>query len=370
MEIQLPLRLGAMMVWVLVLQWQAVLAQTPMVPPSVPPLGPLQATNADLPIAVPDLVNGEQKQSTWLDSGHRALHGMLWRSAMSVDRWMGGNMPAYSYADQTRGSITPVLLWDEHNGFDEKLRFRVKIPLPSVGKRFGAFIGTFTRDEFVTEREQPSGPIPHRRGNRLDDDETLIGIQYHDWRDPDRREVRGGSFEADAGVRIKSPVDPFVKAGYQYVLEARNGLRTVFRETVFWQQSEQFGVTSRIDLEHMLGGYWFARWSTSATISEKSEGVRGFVAATFYRYLAERRSIGAQLFTTAELDADVPLEEFGLRVAYRQRIARDWLVLEVRPSVTWPKDDPGDPRKPSWGLGIGIEMFFGHDEFQGRPVTF
>jgi len=38
--------------------------------------------------------------------------------------------------------------------------------------------------------------------------------------------------------------------------------------------------------------------------------------------------------------------------------------------VTWPKDQPEQPRKPSWGIGIGFEMFFGTNEFQARPATF
>jgi hypothetical protein len=79
----------------------------------------------------------------------------------------------------------------------------------------------------------------------------------------------------------------------------------------------------------------------------------------------------AQLFTAGEFDAAVPVGEYGAKVAYRQSIARDWLVLEVRPSVTWPKERPEQEREASWGIGVGFEMFFGMgDEFQARPATF
>jgi hypothetical protein len=58
------------------------------------------------------------------------------------------------------------------------------------------------------------------------------------------------------------------------------------------------------------------------------------------------------------------------KVAFRQRMLRDWLVLEIRPSVTWPKEELSEPRDTNWGLGIGFEMSFGDNEFQARPATF
>jgi hypothetical protein len=66
----------------------------------------------------------------------------------------------------------------------------------------------------------------------------------------------------------------------------------------------------------------------------------------------------------------VPVQEYGFKAAYRQAVMRDWLVMEVRTSLTWPKEYPDQPRAPSWGVGVGFEMFFGTDEFLARPITF
>jgi hypothetical protein len=45
-------------------------------------------------------------------------------------------------------------------------------------------------------------------------------------------------------------------------------------------------------------------------------------------------------------------------------------VLESRVSVTFPREEAWQDREASWGVGIGVEMFFGTDEFLARPVTF
>jgi hypothetical protein len=45
-------------------------------------------------------------------------------------------------------------------------------------------------------------------------------------------------------------------------------------------------------------------------------------------------------------------------------------VLESRVSLTYPREELTQTREASWGVGIGLEMFFGTDAFLARPVTF
>jgi hypothetical protein len=324
---------------------------------------PLYAQSPDDAERAPDDDTIVEASDGWIDHLHDGLYSLVWRSAMRVDQMFGPRAEDWVYQDHVRGSITPALFWDEHNGFDQKFRFGVKLPLPHLDERFDAFVGTFNRDEYVTEREQQSGAIAHQHvGGSIEDDETLFGIRY--------RPQQGGRFEADAGLRLNSPIDPFVKGGYRYSRGTPERLLLSLRETIFWQHSEGFGITSRIDLEHIVDDAWLVRWTGSVTLSEETQGVHGYTALTAYRALGKSRAIGVQVFTDGEFDAAVPLGEYGIRVAYRQRIFRDWLVLEIRPSVTWPKELPEESRRASWGLGIGVEMFFGDEGFQARPATF
>lgn len=307
--------------------------------------------------------SGETKApEEWIDHLHNGMHSIIWRSAMGIDQMFGTKFDEQTYQQRARGSITPALLWDEFNGLDPKFRFNVQIPLLNLDERYNAFIGRVDRDEFVTERELQSGALPHRQGQG-EEDQTLVGIRY---REPDR----GGRFEADVGLRLRSPVDPFVKGGYRFERTIAGDVLLRLRETAFWQSSEQLGLTSRIDLEGSGTDTWIVRWTASGTISQRSKGVRGYTSLTGFRSLPNQRAIGAQLFNSFELDAPVPVGDYGLKLAYRQRVWRDWLVLEVRPSITWPKTDPDQSRQLSLGFGVGFEMFFGVNEFQARPATF
>ncbi len=304
-------------------------------------------------------VNG--KKDPWIDRAHNGVFNTVWRSAMRMDRWFGSGADESAYQEAS-GSIAPALLYDEFDGFQPKLRFQVDVPLPSINERFHAFIGRVNREEFVTERRPGSGAFARQYGP-VEDDDTLFGIRYRDPR-------QGGRFDADAGLRIRSPLDPFVKGSYQFNKGSSESTLLSFRETVFWQNTEKFGFTSRADVERVIRDVYLARFTLSGTISERSEGLKGYSSFMLLRGLPNRRAAALELFSEHELDNDVPLRNYGVKLAYRRSVSRDWLVLETRLSMTWPREFPEQRREATWGVGIGLEMFFGTNEFLARPVTF
>ena len=236
------------------------------------------------------------------------------------------------------------------------------MPLPHLNARLHAFIGRVNRDEYVTERSPQSGAFAKQFGP-IEDDQTLFGIRY-------REPKQGGHFTGDAGIRLRTPPDPFVKGSYRFMRGSSERTLFSFRETAFWQNSEGFGFTSRLDIERIIKDTWMLRWTGSGTISQETEGVRGYTALTMMRGLPLRRAIAAEVFTTGEFDAPVPTENYGVKFAYRRSVARDWLVMETRVSCTFPREELTQQRITNWGIGIGFEMFFGTSEFLARPVTF
>lgn len=309
--------------------------------------------------------NGKQKDP-WIDRAHQGVFNAVWRSAMRVDGWFHPNEKedaAEASYMEARGSIAPALLYDEFDGFQPRFRFQLDVPLPAINERLHAFIGRVNRDEYVTEREPGSGAFARQYGRPVEDDETLLGIRYREPR-------QGGRFEADAGIRIRSPIDPFVKGSYRFERGTTETTLLSLRETVFWQNSEKFGLTSRLDIERVVRDFWLFRWTASGTISQRTHGVRGYGAFNAIRGLPNRRAICGEIFTEGEFDADVPMENYGVKLAYRRSIARDWLVLETRVSLTFPREEVWQHREASLGVGVGLEMFFGTNEFLARPVTF
>ena len=305
---------------------------------------------------------GPAPDHAWLDKTQHGVQDLATRSAARLDRLFGPEEDEAPYRAAT-GSVSPAVLWDEFDGWQPKLRFHADLPLPKLNERWNAFIGRVNRDEYVSEAQQQSGAFERQYGPPSDE-QTLAGVSY---RTPPKQ---GSRFDVGTGVRLRFPLDPYLKGSYVYELgNSQTGLLSL-RETVFWQNSEHAGFTTRADLERVFFDKWLVRWTTSGTISEKSAGVFGYSTIRALRGFPDRRAVVLEIGVDGETGGEVPLHEYGIKAAYRQSVMRDWLILEVRSSLTYPREHTWQSRQPSWGVGVGFEMFFGTDEFKARPVTF
>ena len=303
-----------------------------------------------------------RSDASLIDEVHDYTYDRLWRAAMKFDHLFGSEEHEAVYR-KLYGSIAPALLWDEFRGFQPKIRFQLNAPLPFLDERLHAVVGRFNPDEFVTERSQSSGSIARQFGSIRDDD-TIFGLAYRSAR------VDAGEFGLGTGVRVATPLDPYLKGDYTIRRGTPRSWLLTYKQTLFWQQSEHIGTTSRVDFDHFLSRTALLTLTASGTLSQKSAGLRGFAEATVLRSLGPRRSIAANLSIDWQSRAPVALHEFGIAGAYRQSVYRDWLIFELRSSVTWPKETIGAARTRSYGVGIGVEMLIGTTQFLARPVSF
>jgi len=301
---------------------------------------------------ISELCRDKPQGPAWIDR----MHAGLYKSMCFTAVWFDGFFGSARFDDEyqaTHGSLAIGALWDERNRWDPSLRFRVQMKLPKMSDRYSLFVGRVDPDEYVTELRDDFDTLPRQFG-REGDDALLVGLGYSQ---PGRR---GGHFDAGLGASLDSSAGPYAKGTYRIAVPilARNLLR--LRETIFWEQSERLGATTRFDLERLLTDKLLARWTGSATFTQETQGVRWFSNFTLYQNLGDGRAISYQAGLTAESDREVPITDYGLRVIYRRTIfERDWLFLELRSSVTWPRDSLLERRESNIGAGMAFEMMFG-----------
>jgi hypothetical protein len=335
--------------------------------PTTPAPGTQTPAPLHLPTTPPPAAEGPPASSDnlhWLDRTHQEVYDAVWHSSMHVDRWFGSDLDAQIYQNGAYGSLAPAILWDQYYHAKELLRFNANFPLPQIDERFHAFVGRVNPEEYITERDEPSGAFARTYGPATED-ATIFGLSFHQ---PERQ---GGYFDLGAGVKISFPMDPYVKGSWVFEKGASDTGLVSLRETAFWENTEGGpGVTSRIDLERIFNFRWLVRWTASGTISQRTMGTRGYTDVLAMRGFSNRRAIAIEIGMDGQTKAPVPLHDYGIKFAYRKAILRRWLVMELRTSVDWPKDFTYQRRPASFGAGIGFEMLFGTEEFLARPVTF
>lgn len=292
----------------------------------------------------------------WIDR----LHSNLFRLTCSTASWFDGLFGDRRYDQEyraTNGKLTVGSLWSERDGFNKILRFHARLYLPQLSKRFHAFIGRVDPQEFISESKQEVYGLPSAFGRNLDDS-TLLGLGYSE------PLTKNGSFDADTGVHLQFPLDPYVRGSYRFArpVGARNLFR--LRETVFWENTEKLGTTTRLDWDRVITDNHLLRWTGSGTFSERTQGMRWYSTLTLYQVLSlpKQRALAYELAASGSTDAPEPLGDYGATIIYRQSIWRDWLMLEARAGVDWPRDVPSAPRTPNPNGGLAFELRYGNPD--------
>ncbi|MBS1200625.1 MAG: hypothetical protein H6R27_1303 [Proteobacteria bacterium] len=307
------------------------------------------------PIVDPGEICGDKPSGpAWIDR----MHVGLYRTMCSTAVWFDGFFGSARFDDEyqaTHGRLSVGTLWDERDQWDPSVRFRLQMQLPKLSDRYSVFVGKLDPDEYVTELRDDFDALPRQFG-AAGDDAVLLGLGYSQ---PGRR---AGHFDVGVGLTLESPVGPYIKGTYRVAVPMfeRNLLR--LRETVFWEEPEGFGATTRFDLERLFTDALLARWTVSGTFSQETEGVRCFSSVTLFQNLRNGRALSYQVGINAESEREVPIVDYGLRVIYRRTIFdREWLFLELRSGVTWPRESLEEQREPVLGGGVAVEMMFGEN---------
>ncbi len=92
------------------------------------------------------------------------------------------------------------------------------------------------------------------------------------------------------------------------------------RETVFWQNSEGFGTTTRMYLDRAISDTLLLRWANLGKYTEETIGLEWYTQLTLFQSLNERTGLAWQLQTEGETDNEVQLTRHSARLILRRQL--------------------------------------------------
>ena len=290
---------------------------------------------------------------SWIDRINRGLHRAVCASALWFDDLFGNEI----YDDYGRGTYGRLLVgleYDDREDFGEVSNFRAKFDLPKAEQRLSGFIGRGDRDEIVSDQVPRTGALPNLLNSLPDDDEWLVGLGY-----APQRSRRNSDWSVDIGADIEFPINWYAKARYKHILFPTNSSMMRYRQTLFWEKEDGWGLTSRLDWDFLMANEMLLRWRSLGTLSEGDMGVDWYSELTLFQNLGESEALAYQVSVSGETDAPVPVEHLLARVIYRRSILREWFFLDVRPGVSYRRDEGDVDREFRPMLAIGFEILFG-----------
>lgn len=293
-----------------------------------------------------------KEEMTVLERVRRSLTVTACASSAWLDGLFGDQIHYDDY-HATYGTVTAGGLWSDYDGFDPRLRFRARLQLPQWDERISAFAGRVGEEDYISDTEGDFDALPTRQFGNLEDESVLLGLGYSS---PDRT---GNDFDAGVGIRVDLPLDPYARARYEVVRAFAERYVFSVRETGFWQNTEGFGTTTRVNLDRVMSERFLLRWSNLAKYTEETIGVEWYTQFTLFQSIGQRTGLAWQAQTEGATDNEVQLTRHSARLIMRRQLTPEWLIFEVRGGVSWPRRKLEEKREASPEVGVAIEMQFG-----------
>jgi hypothetical protein len=284
----------------------------------------------------------------WMDA-------QITRSVCSTSRWFDnlfGDGPSTADRDATFGRIGIGARWDEDDGLEDDFRFRAKYHLPNLERRVNVLVGGGGKVDL--DDEEGFGSSATKDLFFADDNEWLLGFGIN------RLKSRNRRLSLDAGVKFSSGLDPYVRLGVKRYWTMSENMRFRARLTPQWQSSRGVGASSSLTLERLLKRNLLLRCEVRGQAFEQwFEGIAFFGEAALYHHLGRGRAMRYGITASGETGKDVPVEDEGLQVTYRQSVYKEILFVETFAGATWRRRVLEDEREPKAILGLVFELKFG-----------
>lgn len=289
-----------------------------------------------------------------LESTREILFEISCNAAFWVDYRLSGDTDPKVHRDETQGYVELSGVYSEFEGFNHRLRAKVRVDLPNTRQRLSAFIEREDEDEAIEGRSEnfsQRSQFPSLNDNGS----WLAGLGYS----------FPGNDRLRTGIRIgaASLSDPrlFVRAHAHYTAYSDEQNLVYLKLAPFWSTRDGWGTSGQIDLNHLIRKGLLLRQTNRGTINQRIRGFDWYSAVILYQNLPQQRGVAWQMFGRGQTDEPEPLAEYGFRAVYRYPMFDERMFGEILLGYSWPRIDPNLPREGSSAIGYGLTMPFGYE---------
>ncbi|MHC4231537.1 MAG: hypothetical protein ACYTEM_07890 [Planctomycetota bacterium] len=300
---------------------------------------------------------GQQAQSTqsednelWtekMDRYHEKANEILLSSAKWIDSFFIDD----NYTDEVNKTYLRTrfsTFFEEGESAESNFSYKLRLKLPGAEKRFALSVGS--DDDLLDGFEDTPNSIARDRLEEVEDD-TNVALEFFGW-DTDKHNLK-----FSGGIRIRSgSAVGYGSSRYRYRTEI-DDWKVRFTERVRWYEDDGWDSRSRVDFEQPWDENLFFRTTPGLDWYERRDGFYYSLTNSVYQLLDEDAAIQYELNNFFYTEVSGQHEETNIRIRFRRRIYKDWLVLEISPQLAWYEERDYDTVP---GLFIRLETWFGN----------
>jgi hypothetical protein len=293
---------------------------------------------------VPDL--GPAERST-LDRSQETASDFVEAILQRADALFSGNRsydaPTGSYL-MLGGKFT---FRREEDGADAQSPItRAKISLPKTERRLQLLI---ERDIEGTTTSDSQRDAQVAAGQATADNNPYLGLRALN---AERLKLK---LSADAGVRMRSPPDPFARVRAARIFNA-GAWQIPVSETLLARYTEPFSATTEIGFLRGITADTAVAFTTNATWRQNLRGFDLSQTANAAWLINQRSLLALELGAYGTTQPVWQDTAYSAALRYRRKVYRDWLLAELRPQIVYSRSENFRPQ-PS--ITLQVEVYFG-----------
>ncbi len=307
---------------------------------------------------------GHTEEMQRIDLLRRGTHSRLCNTVKWIDGLFGDE---YEFDDEDFTALVSVgFRQDESDGFDPRVRVRIKSELPNVSSRFNAFIGRVDGDSYISNTEVRGNQVNDigLRSNDEQEDEWLIGLGYRR-----AKEDRGG-FDLSVGAKLNSGLSPYPQVAYRRNFMDGENHHWRTRQTVFWKRTDKFGFSSRLNYNYYIDDNDIFEWTTDVKYTEELEQWEWITSSSVHHSFSSTTGLSSRIYARGEENIEVGVPEFGVTFTYITPVLREWFIMEAGIDFRWEKEfDFQENYQSQTRFAIQFEMLLGDYYRRYRTVN-
>ncbi len=285
-----------------------------------------------------------------LDSTQQRASTMVIHAASWLDDFFN-DARATNENNRTRIRLKLSLGYSKNDSLELKPSMSGRIDLPSLSKKIDLLLFASNDKNFQTEQNPISSYLRHQGS---ENHEVGAALQYF-FKEGLKYNISttlGASFQyIYAGVRYR----------YTHDLGTWQG-RFINRIQYFTDDGWEDDVS--YDIEHHISEDWLFRTTVGCYWYKNKDGLPHSLVFGMYQILSNEKAILYELGNYFDTKDSYKMTDLQIRVRYRQRFLRDWLILEIAPQVTFPESHD---REANPGLIVKLEADIGN--LSGRNIS-
>ncbi len=297
--------------------------------------------------------------SIWdADSVHRKLTGQARDTGAKIDEYLSNDRSTSEENESWFQAETRTFI-EDGEGLDAKLKIRAHLALPRSENRAQiVFNGEDDDNRNGLDDPDTLQAVDPVQGES-EDDERSVALKYF------AKATKSNNVSFSGGLKFNglSP-NPFGSVRWRH---EKSYEWATFRATERYRYFLEEGGESRtvVDLERDLTDEYFLRFTTTGDWFEEEVGFYYGAFVTLYEQHPRNKLLSYELGSTYATEPNNVLTSIFARVRGRRLFAREWLLLEVAPQITWRRQDDYEP---TLGLLVSLRMTFRQRDLIENPL--